>query len=64
MPEWSSKLRNLYWMLRYRRIWDSAGRRRFYRYIAKEKRRLVEQVGVDQVRECSNFDQFRGVLTL
>lgn len=48
LPPWSGKLCNLYWFLRYLRAWDQAGRRRYYRYIAKEKRRLVEQVGVDQ----------------
>ena len=35
-------------MLRYKRIWDVAARRRYYRKIEKEKRRLVEEVGVDQ----------------
>jgi len=48
MPEWPSKLRNLYWIKRNLRSWDLAGRRAIYRKIAKEKRRLVEQVGVDQ----------------
>ena len=47
MPPWSQKLRNLYWFLRYKRVWDSAARRKYYRWIEKEKRRL-EEVGVDQ----------------
>lgn len=47
MPDWSATLRNLYWMLRYRRAFDSAHRRKYYRKIDKEKRRLIEQVGVD-----------------
>jgi hypothetical protein len=33
-------------MLRYRRQWDSAGRRRYYRKIFFEKKRLILQ-GVD-----------------
>jgi hypothetical protein len=48
VPSWSSTLRNLYWFLRYKRRFDQAGRRRYYRLIEKEKRRLVEEVGVDQ----------------
>ncbi|WP_153111060.1 hypothetical protein [Propionivibrio limicola] len=48
MPDWSGDLRNLYWFLRYRRSWDSAGVRRYYRKIGKEKRRLLDEVGVDQ----------------
>jgi len=47
MPEWSNILCNLYWMLRYRRAWDDAHRRRYYRYIAKEKLRLIEEARVD-----------------
>jgi len=47
MPEWSGELRRLYWFLRYRRAWDGAHRRRYYRYIEKEKRRL-EETGVDR----------------
>ena len=47
MPQWASKLCNLYWMLRFKRSWDLAARRRYYRYIEKEKRRLLEDVGVD-----------------
>jgi len=48
MPPWSANLRNLYWFLRYKRAFDQAGRRRYYRLIEKEKRRLIEDVGVDQ----------------
>lgn len=46
LPEWSHVLRNEYWFLRYCRSWDSAGRRRRYRRIAVEKKRLIES-GVD-----------------
>ena len=47
LPPWSADLRNLYWMLRYKRAWDSAARRRYYRKIAAEKKRL-HSAGVDQ----------------
>ena len=47
MPEWSGTLRNLYWFLRARRIWDTAMRRRYYRKINIEKKRLF-LLGVDQ----------------
>jgi hypothetical protein len=46
MPPWSSELCNLYYMLRYRRNYDSAARRKYYRYIAVEKKRLLNE-GVD-----------------
>lgn len=39
-----SKLNNYYWQIRYTRI--KAVRRKYYRYIAKEKKRLIE-TGVD-----------------
>jgi hypothetical protein len=39
-------LANLYWMLRYYRKWDGAKRRKYYRLIAVEKKRLIES-GVD-----------------
>jgi len=48
MPPWSVKLCNLYWTRRNQRAFDQAGRRRIYRMIAQEKRRLVEEVGVDR----------------
>lgn len=48
MPDWSEPLRNLYWKLRYRRVFDNAVRVKMYREIQKEKRRLCEEVGVDQ----------------
>lgn len=35
------ELRSMYWHLRYCRNWDSAGRRKWYRRIQKEKERLV-----------------------
>lgn len=46
MPEWSGKLRNLYWFLRYNRKFNEAKRRKYYRLIAAEKKRLYE-TGVD-----------------
>jgi hypothetical protein len=46
MPEWSGKLRTLYWFLRYHRKWSEAKRRQIYRQIAAEKKRLSE-TGVD-----------------
>lgn len=45
-PAYSGKLCNLYWMLRYKRR-SSAARRRYYRYISDEKKRLFLE-GVDQ----------------
>lgn len=39
-----SKLNNYYWQIRYTRI--KAVRRKYYRYIAKEKKRLIDS-GVD-----------------
>ena len=48
MPPWSSTLCNLYWKKRSLRAYDQAGRRAIYRAIAQEKRRLVEEAGVDQ----------------
>ena len=39
-------LANLYWMLRYHRKWNEAKRRKYYRLIAGEKKRLKES-GVD-----------------
>lgn len=48
MPPWSGNLRNLYWFLRYRRAFDTAARMRYYRKIVAEKKRLVDELGVDQ----------------
>lgn len=45
-PEWSARLRSLYWYVRVESR-DKAKRRRYYRYIQKEKLRLAEQ-GLDQ----------------
>ena len=39
-----SKLNNYYWQIRYTRI--KAVRRKYYRYIAKEEKRLIDS-GVD-----------------
>jgi len=51
MPPWSSELCNLYWMLRYKRAFDTAARRRYYRKIQAEKKRLHEAgVDVEEVR--------------
>jgi hypothetical protein len=47
MPVWSGTLCNLYWRLRYCRQWNQACRRRYYRKMAVEKKRL-EQEGVDR----------------
>ena len=44
-PRWASSLSNLYWFLRAKRRF-SAPRRRWYRLIAEEKKRLLE-AGVD-----------------
>lgn len=38
---------NLYWKKRNLRAFDQAGRRAIYRVIAQEKRRLLEETGVD-----------------
>lgn len=46
LPDWSVHLRHLYWTLRSLRQWDSAGRRKWYRRIADEKKRLIF-TGVD-----------------
>jgi len=46
LPAWSGRLRNLYWGLRMRRSWQEALRRRYYRKIFSEKKRL-EGLGVD-----------------
>lgn len=45
-PEGFGPIRWCYWNLRYLRAWDSAGRRRMYRRIRKERERLVAG-GVD-----------------
>lgn len=48
LPDWSQNLRNDYWNLRNLRAFDSAGRCRLYRKIQAEKKRLAEELGVDQ----------------
>jgi len=45
-PEWAGRLTGLYWFIRVEGR-DKAKRRRYYRYVAKEKLRLAEQ-GIDQ----------------
>lgn len=47
MPEWGGVLCNYYWQLRYHRAYDEAARRRYYRKIEAEKKRLIES-GVHQ----------------
>lgn len=50
-PVWSGRLRNFYYMLRYRRYFDSAGKRRYYRYIRRERDCLVASgVNAEHVR--------------
>lgn len=44
MPDYS-KLRNIYWQIRYTR--NKSTKRRYYRYAAIEKKRLLE-AGVDK----------------
>lgn len=40
-PDGFGQLRWFYWSLRYLRAWDSAGRRKLYRRIRRERDRLV-----------------------
>lgn len=40
-----SNLRNLYWHIRDTR--NASKKRKYYRYIEKEKKRLIEETGVD-----------------
>jgi len=42
IPLWSGKLANLYWHLRNVRAYDLSKRRRYYRYVSVERKRLVE----------------------
>jgi len=46
-PEWANNLKNYYWYIRVEGR-DKAKKRRYYRYIAKEKLRLAE-LGIDQL---------------
>jgi hypothetical protein len=46
LPEWARLLSNYYWRVRNEGR-DKVKRRRYYRYIAKEKLRLAE-TGIDQ----------------
>jgi hypothetical protein len=45
-PEWTQYIRNRYWYLRFARSFDGARKRKEYRLIEKEKKRLHE-AGVD-----------------
>ena len=40
-----SKLHNLYWYLRYNR--NKSVKRRYYRYVLVEKKRLIDELGAD-----------------
>lgn len=46
LPDWSTKLRHFYWVIRVERH-SRVKRRRYYRYVFKEKLRLVE-MGYEQ----------------
>jgi hypothetical protein len=48
LPEWTATIRNLYWLKRACRAWDNACRRRIWRKIAAEKKRLL-QAGVPYI---------------
>jgi hypothetical protein len=51
IPLYAGPLCNLYWMLRYKRSRSIAARRRFYRYISGEKKRLfLEGVDFEEIR--------------
>ena len=41
VPDWATRLRHLYWVIRVER-YSKVKRRRYYRYVFKEKLRLVE----------------------
>lgn len=64
LPEWSGLLVNYYWRIRVEGR-DKVKRRRYYRYVAKEKLRLAE-IGVDQIlikavcRYLVNFNVISG----
>ena len=45
MPDMFGKLHNLYWFIRYNRR-NKPVKRRYYRYVSKEKKRLLE-LGAD-----------------
>ena len=47
MPTWTENLRHFYWFLRYCRKHNQACRRKYYRRIEHERKRLHEE-GVDQ----------------
>jgi hypothetical protein len=46
IPDWAMQLKHYYWVIRVEGR-DKAKRRRYYRYIAKEKLRLAE-LNIDQ----------------
>ncbi len=56
-----SKLNNLYWQIRYTR--NKSVKRRYYRYVAVEKKRLVESgVHVEEVRLlCRHLSNLKNV---
>jgi hypothetical protein len=47
LPDWASNLTNYYWFIRVEGR-DKSKRRRYYRYIRKEKLRLVEQLHIEE----------------
>ena len=56
VPEWSGPLRNLYWLLRFLRQHDLAKRRKLYRRIAADKKRLIEPgVDLEEVRRLCRW---------
>jgi len=65
LPDWSSNLRHLYWVIRVEgRI--EAKRRRYYRKVEKEKLRLAE-LGVSQIKiaaVCRYLCNFKNANTL
>jgi hypothetical protein len=65
LPEWSGLLTNYYWRIRVEGR-NKALRRKYYRYVAKEKLRLAES-GIDQTlilavcRYLVNFKTTNGI---
>lgn len=51
IPAYATQLANHYWMLRFKRSRSGAARRRYYRYIRAEKKRLfLEGVDFEEIR--------------
>lgn len=65
LPEWSSDLRSLYWVIRVQGQ-SPAKRMMYYRKVQKEKLRLAE-LGVSQIKiaaVCRYLSNFRNAKTL